>query len=104
MPLWRKASSLLEFIGVTEKIQWKQAVLGTKGRMNPAFFKIWQYIKAIILSKIWMDRNQIAHQKPSLNLDNSKVKDMVVEACSLAKERKKLRSQALIVLKKLRKL
>ena len=40
LPLWKSCSAILEGLGVTEAIQWKQALLGCKGRMNPAFYKI----------------------------------------------------------------
>ena len=76
-PIWKKCSAMLESIGVTERIQWKQAVIGNKGRMNPAFYKVWQYIRAVVLSKVWQDRNQIAHHKPAMNLDGALAKDFI---------------------------
>ncbi|MCO5601918.1 hypothetical protein L7F22_056044 [Adiantum nelumboides] len=102
-PVWRSCSKLLESYGVTEKITWKQAILGIKGRMNPAMFDIWHFIRASILSRIWYDRNLIAHKKPAMSIDPTQVKVAMVEGCLLAKARPKIRAQASILLKKLRK-
>ena len=103
-PWWRKCSNMLEAAGVTEKITWKQAILGARGRLNPAIYKIWQYIRAIIISKIWQDRNLLAHQRPGLNLDSSHVKIWIMEACILAKEKEKLRLQVSILIRKISKI
>ncbi|MCO5585957.1 hypothetical protein L7F22_039892 [Adiantum nelumboides] len=102
-PVRRSCSKLLESYGVTEKITWKQAILGIKGRMNPAMFDIWHFIRASILSRIWYDRNLIAHKKPAMSTDPTQVKVAMVEGCLLAKARPKIRAQASILLKKLRK-
>ena len=102
-PWWRSCSTLLEACGVTERIGWKQVLLGIKGRMNPEFHKLWQFIRATLISNIWYDRNQIAHQKAGLNIDSSKVKGWVKEACNLAREKKTLRIQADILLKRISK-
>ena len=103
-PLWKKVSAMLERTGITEKIHWKQALLGNKGRMNPACFKLWQYIRALLLSKIWHDRNNIVHHKPALNLEASQVKGYITEACNLAKEKKRLKPLATIVMRKIDRL
>ena len=99
LPLWKKCSRLLESSGFTERISWK--LLGCKGRMNPDFLKIWQFIRAYMLDKIWLDRNLIAHQKPSMGLEPSLVKSWILEACSLAKLRKGTSTQASIMSKKI---
>ena len=78
--------------------------MGTKGRMNPPFHSMWQYIRAIVIAKVWQDRNQVAHHKPGLNLDQNMIKGFIQEACTLAKEKKKIKVQASILLRKLSKL
>ncbi|MCO5562185.1 hypothetical protein L7F22_015811, partial [Adiantum nelumboides] len=85
-PIWRSCSGILENFGFTKRITWKQALLGFKGRVNPAIMDIWQYIRAAILSKIWQDRNLIAHRKPALCFDSTKMRLAMVESCLLAKE------------------
>ncbi|MCO5583152.1 hypothetical protein L7F22_037061 [Adiantum nelumboides] len=85
-PTWRSCSGILENFGFTERITWKQALLGFKGRINPAIMDIWQYIRDAILSKIWQDRNLIAHRKPALCFDSTKMRLAMVEGCLLAKE------------------
>lgn len=103
-PLWKRSSEMLVVCGFTERISWKQALLGARGRMNPAFYKVWQYIRAIIISKLWYDRNLLAHHKPSLNLDATQVKGWILEACSLAKGKKSIATQASIMSRKVSKL
>ena len=99
-PLWRKCSGILEKCGFTEKVSWRQALLGTRGRMNPAFFKVWHYVRAVIIAKVWQDRNLLAHHKPGLNLDASQVKGWIIEASDLAKEKMSISSYASIMRKK----
>ena len=94
---------MLESYGVTEKITWKQAILGLKGRMNPAMLSIWHFIRATLLAKIWYDKNLIAHRKPAMNLDSTQIRSIIKEGCLLAKGKTKLRAQASILLRKLRK-
>ena len=99
-PLWRKCSEVLEAAGVTENITWKQALLGSKGRMNPAFHSVWQYIRAVTITKIWQDRNQVAHHKPSLNLEAASARDFIRVACELASEKRKLRGTAGVIMRR----
>ena len=103
LPMWRSCSRALESFGVTERITWKQAILGIKGRMNPAMLSVWHFIRATLLAKLWHDRNLIAHSKPALNLDPTQIKAIILEGCLLAKDRPKLRTPASILLKKLKK-
>ena len=72
--------------------------------MNPPFHKLRQAVRAVIISKVWYDRNQLAHHKPSLILDVSQVIGFIQEACHLAKGKKSTRPQASLMLKKLKKL
>ena len=102
--LWKKCSNILEKCGFTERISWRQALLGAKGRMNPAFFKVWQFIRAVVISKIWYDRNLLMHHKPGLNLEAAQVQGWILEAGILAKERKSLSSYASIMIRKVKKL
>lgn len=104
LPLWKYCSKTLESFGVTDRIGWKQAVLGDKGKMNPAIYMIWQYIRASILSKIWYDRNLLAHGKPALCLDDVQIRKAITEGCLLARNKAKLRSYASILLRKLKRL
>lgn len=99
LPVWRRCSELLVELGISERITWKQALLGFKGRMNPAAMDIWHYCKAAILSKIWQDRNLIVHRKPAICFDSISVKAAMVEGCLLAKEAPKIRAQASIILR-----
>ena len=69
--------------------------------MNPAFYKIWQHIRAIVISRVWQDRNAIAHHKPSLNLDKNQMKSSIMDACRLAREMKNAKPFASIMLRKL---
>ncbi|MCO5557342.1 hypothetical protein L7F22_010905 [Adiantum nelumboides] len=103
-PIWRSCSGILENFGFSERITWKQALLGFKGRMNPAIMDIWQYIRSAILSKIWQDRNLIAHRKPALCFDSTKMRLAMVEGCLLAKEVPRTRAQASTILKKMKQI
>lgn len=100
-PIWRRCSEILEGVGITKKITWKQALIGTKGRMNPEFHCIWQYVRAIILTRVWQDRNQVAHHKPGLNLEAASATSLIREACMLASVKRKLRRTAGIIMKKI---
>ena len=77
--------------------------MGLKGRMNPAMLFMWHFIRATLLAKVWYDRNLIAHKKPALNLDPTQIKASIMEGCLRAKGKVKLRAQASILLRKLRK-
>ena len=72
---------------MSEKINWKQALLGVKGRMNPAMLSLWQYVRALIISKIWQDKNLLAHKRPGMNLDSTQVREIIQEGCYLAKDK-----------------
>lgn len=50
--------------------------------MNPAFYKIRQYIRGTIIAKLWYDRNLIAHKKPGSNLDVEQMRDLINEGVS----------------------
>ena len=54
-----------------------------------------------MISRIWQDRNAIAHHKPSLNLDRDQIKSSIIDACRLAREMKNAKPFASIMLKKL---
>lgn len=92
---------MLEECGVTEKLTWKQTLMGCKGRMNPAMYQLWQPIRGIIIAKIWQDRNLVTHRRPGINLDSFHIKGLVREGCLRASEKRKLKIPTTILLRKI---
>lgn len=107
-PIWNQVSHILYECGVSDKLNWKQALIGCKGRMNPALYKTWHTIRAYVLAAIWEARNARVHTSVNRisQFSREKIKGMVIEACKLAEfgTSKASKATAILLRKKVVKL
>lgn len=99
-PIWNQVSHILYECGVSDKLNWKQALIGCKGRMNPALYKTWHTIRAYVLAAIWEARNARVHTSVNRisQFSREKIKGMVIEACKLAESGTSKASKATAIL------